>query len=104
MLTKITERIFIQIQRTSKDLQNTCRERGKRSVIFFCYTLEFRPKFLGILVRSLSKLPRNYIRIVKWQVFSNVEALFQISCGAFLEVLCAQTLVAAVKAANVCLV
>jgi hypothetical protein len=89
MLTKITESIFIQIQRTSKDLQNTRRERGKRSVISFCYTLEFRPKLLGILIRPLSKLPRNYILIVKRQVFSKVEALFQISCGAFLEVLCA---------------
>lgn len=73
MLTKVTEYIFIQIQRTSKYLQNTCRERGKRSVISFCYTPELHSKFLGILIRPLPELPRNNIRIIEWQVFSNVE-------------------------------
>jgi hypothetical protein len=102
MLTEITECIFIQIQRTSKHLQNTCCERAKCSVISFRYTLEFHPKFLGILIRPLPELPRNHIRIVQRQIFSNIESLLQISCSAFLEVLCAQALVATVEAADVC--
>lgn len=89
MLTKILESILIHIQCASKDLQNTRRERAKRSVISFSHTLEFRPKFSGILIRALAEFPRNYIRIIEWQVFSNVETFLQISCCAFLEVLCA---------------
>lgn len=56
--------------------------------------------FGGILIRTLAEASLDHVFIVEGEVFSEIEAFFEIAFCAFFEILGAEALVSAVEAAG----
>lgn len=56
--------------------------------------------FGGIFIRPLAEASLDNVCIIEWEVFSEIEAFFEVAFCPFFEVLRAESLVSAVEAAG----
>jgi hypothetical protein len=89
MIAEIAENIFIQTQSARYDLHDGYGKLDHGVVVLVHDTTKaFRVgDFGGILIRSLAEASLNNVCVIEWEVFSEVEAFFEITFCAFFEVL-----------------